>query len=71
MEITKNDAKIKEQTTRLKREIQQLTLHLREDIHKVDDPQAKALFEVSAEVLEGLYKAFSDYESKNEAAWIK
>ena len=31
----------------------------------------KALFETSAEVLEGLFNAFSDYEKKNESAWRK
>jgi hypothetical protein len=45
--------------------------HLREDIAKVDEPQLKAMFETSAEVLGGLLKAFSDYEKKNEAAWRK
>jgi len=29
----------------------ELIQHLREDVKKVDDPQAKALFEVSAEVM--------------------
>jgi hypothetical protein len=41
----------------------------REDIDKVDEPQLKAMFETSAEVIAGLEKAFSDYEQKNEAAW--
>lgn len=43
--------------------------HLREDIKKINDPQCKAMFETSAEVLLGLIKAFDDYEEKNEAAW--
>jgi len=43
--------------------------HMREDIDKVDDPQFKAMFETSAEVLGGLIKAFEDYERKNESAW--
>ena len=43
--------------------------HLRDDIGKVDEPQLKAMFETSAEVLGGLVKAFQDYEQKNEAAW--
>lgn len=42
---------------------------LREDIGKVDDPKAKALFEVSAEVLSGLRKSFEDYERKTEEVW--
>jgi DNA-dependent RNA polymerase auxiliary subunit epsilon len=35
-----------------------------------DDPEARALFEVSAEVIDGLQKAFNDYEKKNESAWV-
>ena len=50
-------------------QFQQLIDHLREDIAKMDEPQAKAMFETSAEVLGGLRKAFRDYEQKNEAAW--
>ena len=42
---------------------------LREDIEKVDEPQLKAMFETSAEVLGGLEKAFKDYEQRNEKAW--
>ncbi|ASY63509.1 hypothetical protein SJ05684_c20680 [Sinorhizobium sojae CCBAU 05684] len=56
-------------TQKMKRELNALIAHLREDITKVDDPQFKAMFETSAEVLGGLVKAFSDYEKKNEAAW--
>ena len=43
--------------------------HLREDIEKVDEPQFKAMFETSAEVLGGLVKAFKHYEQKSESAW--
>jgi len=43
--------------------------HLRADIDKVDEPQLRAMFETSAEVLSGLVKAFSDYEKRNEEAW--
>jgi len=43
--------------------------HLRRDIDVVDEPQLKAMFETSAEVLGGLVKAFRDYEEKNESAW--
>ena len=48
---------------------EELIEHLREDIKKIDEPRAKALFETSAEVLGGLKKAFHDYEMKNEPAW--
>ena len=59
-----------EHTTNIKKEFKKLSEHLREDVEKVNDPQAKALFEVSAEVIDGLEKAFNDYEKKNETAWI-
>jgi hypothetical protein len=55
----------------MKTRLQETVTHLREDIQKVDEPQLKAMFETSAEVLTGLMKAFSDYEEKNEAAWRK
>lgn len=58
-------------TSNLKNEISALIKHLGNDVTKVDDASAKALFEVSAEVLTGLQKASEDYEQKNEAAWKK
>ena len=54
-------------TARLKETID----HLRADIEKVNEPQFKAMFETSAEVLGGLVKAFQDYEKKNENAWTR
>ncbi len=56
-------------TQNMKNRLQKTVSHLREDIQKVDEPQLKAMFETSAEVLSGLIKAFSDYEKKNESAW--
>jgi ferric iron reductase protein FhuF len=58
-------------TQNMKSRLQETVAHLREDIQKVDEPQLKAMFETSAEVLSGLLKAFSDYEKKNESAWRK
>lgn len=60
-----------EHTSNIKKDFRALIDHLRQDISKMQDPSAKALFEVSAEVLIGLEKAFTDYEQKNEAAWKK
>jgi len=54
---------------KMQKALQEIQDHLREDITKVDEPQFKAMFETSAEVLGGLIKAFRDYEQKNEAAW--
>lgn len=56
-------------TQQMQQRLQELMDHLRQDIEKVDDPQLKAMFETSAEVLGGIKKAFSHYESKNESAW--
>jgi hypothetical protein len=56
-------------TQKMQKALQDIRHHLREDIQKVDEPQLKAMFETSAEVLGGLEKAFKDYEQKNEKAW--
>jgi hypothetical protein len=44
----------------------ELIQHLRDDIGQFDEPKAQALFETSAEVLQGLQTAFSHYESGHE-----
>jgi hypothetical protein len=54
---------------KMRQRLTETVAHLREDIDKVDEPQLKAMFETSAEVLLGLSKAFSDYQCKNESAW--
>ncbi|MBV1797697.1 hypothetical protein [Siccirubricoccus sp. G192] len=56
-------------TRKMRQRLEETIQHLRVDIGKVDEPQLKALFETSAEVLGGLVKAFQDYERKNEQAW--
>ena len=40
--------------------------HLREDLDKIEEPKAQALFETSAEVLTGLRTAFEHYERGTE-----
>lgn len=49
--------------------LQEMVDHLRKDISRVDDPQAKALFETSAEVINGLIIAFKHYQEGKEEAW--
>jgi hypothetical protein len=58
-------------TQKMKKRLEETVTHLRQDIGKVGEPQLAAMFETSAEVLNGLIKAFDDYEKKNEAAWRK
>jgi hypothetical protein len=55
-------------TANIKVMLNDLNNHLKEDIGKVDDPQARALFETTREVVNGLSKAFTDYE-QNKPAW--
>jgi hypothetical protein len=59
----------REYTRRIEKRLMETIDHLRADIHKVNEPQLKAMFETSAEVLGGLVKAFRDYDQKSEAAW--
>ena len=66
-----SDRNPRHHTQKMKNRLHETVTHLREDVQKVDEPQLKAMFETSAEVLGGLVKAFSDYEKKNEAAWRK
>jgi uncharacterized membrane-anchored protein YhcB (DUF1043 family) len=58
-------------TQKMQKALHDIRDRLRSDIDKVDEPQLKAMFETSAEVLSGLIKAFHDYEQKNESAWRK
>ena len=56
-------------TQKLKQMLHDVANHAREDVSKVSDPKAQALFETTAEVLLGLAKAYDDFEQKNEKAW--
>ena len=56
-------------TEKIKAETRELIDHLREEIGRITETKAQALFETSAEVLTGLAKALDDYEEKTEKAW--
>ncbi len=58
-------------TANIKRMLNDVVTHVRSDAQKVQDPQAEALFETTAEVLEGLMKAYTHFENKSEKAWQK
>jgi uncharacterized membrane-anchored protein YhcB (DUF1043 family) len=66
---TATDRDPRHHTQKMQKKLEEVKQHLREDIEKVDEPQLKAMFETSAEVISGLQKAFQDYEQKNEPAW--
>ena len=54
---------------KIKAQLRQLVAHLREDVGKVTEPKIQALFETSAEVLNGLVKTFDDCVKKRDVAW--
>jgi hypothetical protein len=56
-------------TLKIKAMLHDSMQHIREDVSKVDDPKAQALFETSAEVLGGLITAYDHFEQRSEAAW--
>lgn len=56
-------------TRKMKAQFRDLVTQLRKEIGTITEPKVQALFETSAEVLNGLIKAFDDCEKKNEAAW--
>ena len=56
-------------TANIKRMIDELVQHMREDVTKVSNPKAQALFETSAEVLTGLRIAYDHFEQGTEPAW--
>lgn len=66
-DITSRDPR--EHTAQLGKALKELSDHMRRDVEKVDDPKAQALFETTAEVLDGLYKAYRDFDSRSEGAW--
>ena len=65
------DRAVRHHVENVKKRLQGTVTHLREDIDKVGEPQLRAMFETTAEVLNGLTKAFDDYVKKNEDAWRK
>ncbi|HEX5387903.1 MAG TPA: hypothetical protein VFW66_14460 [Gemmatimonadales bacterium] len=56
-------------TSNIKRMLADTSRHVREDVNKVHDPKAQALFETTAEVLGGLQKAYTHFEQRQEPAW--
>ena len=54
---------------RIEQMLQQARQECRDDIGRVSDPKAQALFETTAEALGGLCKALGDYQQGSEAVW--
>ena len=53
-------------TQNIQRKLNELIKHIREDLDKVNEPKAQALFETTAEVLIGLRTAHEHYENGTE-----
>ncbi|WP_055479725.1 hypothetical protein [Sphaerimonospora mesophila] len=56
-------------TARLHDMLTEVAEHAREDVLKIDEPKAQALFETTAEVCQGLATAFEHYDRQSEPAW--
>jgi len=54
-------------TQKINAQMRQFIEHLRDDVGRLTEPKAQALFETSVEVLAGLVKAFDDYEKKRRS----
>jgi hypothetical protein len=61
-----NDAR--HHTMKIAAEMRHLVSHLRSDAVKVQQPKAQAMYETAAESIDGLRKAFEDYEQAMEPA---
>jgi len=59
----------RQHTANIKRMLNEVVNHVRQDVDRVDDPKAQALFETTAEVLRGLITAYEHYEGRTENAW--
>jgi hypothetical protein len=67
MQYPENDPR--HHTIKLRAMINDVVSHAREDISKISEPKAQALFETTAEVCTGLATAFEHYEKQEEPAW--
>jgi CBS domain-containing protein len=56
-------------TATIKAMLNDVIEHAREDADKVTDPKAQALFESTAEAVQGLVTAYEHFETQAEAAW--
>jgi hypothetical protein len=66
---TSTESDARGHASKLKDMLDQVAQQARQDIAKVSDPRAQALFETTAEVVLGLRKAYDDFEEGTEAVW--
>ena len=53
----------------LREMLAKVTRHARHEVENVSDPKTQALFETTAEVLDGLIRAYDHANQKSEPAW--
>ncbi len=59
----------RDHTRSIKRMLNDVITRVQGDVEKVSDSKAQALFETTAEVLQGLVNAYDHYWQKSEKAW--
>ncbi len=64
-----NQTTSRQQTTQIKDLLRSARDQARSTLPQLQDGKAQALLETTAEVLQGLMKAFEDYEQGTEDAW--
>lgn len=62
-------ADVTSRTRRIHDMLVDVVRHARADVEQVSEPRAQALFETTAETLEGLARAYEHYEEGTETAW--
>jgi hypothetical protein len=66
-ELSTSDARAHARNVRIS--LDEMVEHLRRDVTKVHDAKAQALFGTAADVINGLVKAFADYEQRAKPEW--
>ena len=69
MKTTSIESDPRHHTATIRRMLNDVIEHVRADVAKVTEPKAQALFETTAEVLNGLATAYEHYDAKAEPAW--
>jgi len=67
--IMSTESSMREHTGRIRELVIEASRQARLEIKQVKNPKAQALLETTAEVLDGLNKAYADFEANNEPAW--
>jgi hypothetical protein len=66
---TKSITDPKTHARRVREMLLDIVHYTRDEVHEVKEPHARALFETTAETLEGLAHAYEDYDEGTEEAF--